>query len=80
MHLRSEKEKQSVDSSNIYQNSEKLPQNFAHVFECPNTLRYEKQLLETIGSLVPGKRVLDIDCGPGDSSKKLLKGIFIINK
>ena len=67
MYQRSEREKQSVDRSDIYQNSEKLHQSFAHVFGCPNTLRYEKLLQEKIALLVSGKKVLD-------------KGIFIINK
>lgn len=73
MSLRSKREKDSVDNFEIYQNSYKLHQSFAHVFECSNTLRYEKLLKDQISLSVPGKKVLDIGCGLGNSSLELLK-------
>lgn len=73
MNLRSQREKESVDYTNIYQNSEQWHQNFAHVFQCPNSLRHEKTLKDLINLHVPGKRVLDIGCGYGGSSLDLLQ-------
>ena len=73
MHLRSQREKRSVDYSKIYQNSVQWHRNFAHVFQCPNTLRHEQVLRDLISFYVPGKKVLDIGCGPGGSSLDLLR-------
>ena len=72
MNLRSQREKASVDCSEIYQNSEQWHQKFSHVFQCPNTLRHEETLKDLISSHVPGKRVLDIGCGYGGSSLDFL--------
>lgn len=73
METRSKREKDSVDESDIYQNSARLHQSFSHVFECPNTLRAEKILQNTIAHYVPHKKVLDIGCGTGNSSLALLE-------
>ena len=73
MNLRSQREKESVDCTDIYENSEQWHQNFAHVFQCPNTLKHEKLLQDLINIHVPGKKVLDIGCGYGGSSLVLLQ-------
>ena len=73
MNLRSQREKESVDCTDIYENSEQWHQNFAHVFQCPNSLKHEETLKELIRLHVPGKRVLDIGCGYGGSSLDLLQ-------
>ena len=73
MNLRSQREKESVDHTDIYENSEQWHQNFAHVFQCPNTLRHEATLKELLDLHVTGKRVLDIGCGYGGSSLDLLE-------
>ena len=73
MNLRSTREKESVDQTNIYQKSEEWHQSFAHVFQCPNTIRCEVILKKLIEDIVPGKRVLDIGCGYGGSSLDLLE-------
>lgn len=72
MNLRSQREKESVDNTDIYQNSEQWHQNFAHVFQCPNTIRHEQTLKELLDIYVPGKKVLDIGCGYGGSSLDFL--------
>lgn len=73
MNLRSQREKESVDCTDIYQNSEQWHQNFAHVFQCPNSVKHEKTLQDLLNLHVSGKRVLDIGCGYGGSSLNLLQ-------
>lgn len=73
MNLRSQREKESVDCTDIYHNSEQWHQNFAHVFQCPNSIKHEKTLRDLLNLHVPGKRVLDIGCGYGGSSLDLLQ-------
>jgi 2-polyprenyl-3-methyl-5-hydroxy-6-metoxy-1,4-benzoquinol methylase len=72
MNFRSQREKISVDKTDIYQNTVQWHQKFAHVFACPNTLRHEQTLQDLINLYTPGKKVLDLDCGSGDSSWQLL--------
>ncbi|MCX6349103.1 MAG: methyltransferase domain-containing protein [Candidatus Aureabacteria bacterium] len=43
-----------------------------HVFQCPNTLRHERSFDELTARYAAGKTALDVGCGVGHSSKKLI--------
>jgi SAM-dependent methyltransferase len=69
---RAAREQMAYDSGEVDQVMTRWHGLFPHVFASPNTLRHEKIFDECTREAVVGKNVLDIGCGPGESSRRLL--------
>lgn len=69
---RAERERAAYDEQGVFEASHGWHVRFRHVFECPNTRRNERLFEERLRAGVAGARVLDIGCGDGDSSERLL--------
>jgi 2-polyprenyl-3-methyl-5-hydroxy-6-metoxy-1,4-benzoquinol methylase len=69
---RAERERLEYDSQDIWERSHAWHMRGQHVFICPNTLRHERIYDELTARYASGKAALDIGCGFGVSSKKLL--------
>ena len=62
---RVERERQSYDEGSVWEVNHGWHRRFSHVFECPNTVRYEQLAVEHILERTAGARVLEIGCGFG---------------
>lgn len=71
MSSRAEREAIASDQSNVYDNWHKMNARFRHVYECPNTVYYQRLFDNLITRDVVGKRALEIGCGAGGYSEKL---------
>jgi 2-polyprenyl-3-methyl-5-hydroxy-6-metoxy-1,4-benzoquinol methylase len=69
---RAEKEKKAYDEDNVWEHSNRWHMKFRHVLQSPNTIRGERLFQELIKRNVAGKKILDIGCGGGESSRQLL--------
>jgi SAM-dependent methyltransferase len=69
---RAERERIAYDERGVWDHSHAWHLRGQHVFECPNTLRHERLFDELTVRHAAGGRVLDIGCGTGASSQKLL--------
>jgi SAM-dependent methyltransferase len=69
---RAERERKAFDEDNVAEYSHRWHARFLHVFESPNTMRYERLYEELLRAAVPGKRVLEIGCGDGTTASRLL--------
>lgn len=69
---RADSEKKAYDEGSVFECSYRWHKRFEHVFTCPNSMRSEKVFEDLIKQSIAGKKVLDIGCGQGDSSVKLL--------
>jgi SAM-dependent methyltransferase len=69
---RADRERIAFDSQGVWEQSHAWHQRGRHVFECPNTLRYEQLFDQLTARYAVGKTALDVGCGFGESSKKLL--------
>lgn len=69
---RADRERIAYDSQGVWESSHAWHQRGQHVFESPNTLRYERLFDELTARYAEGKVALDVGCGFGESSKKLL--------
>ena len=59
------REKDSYDSGDTFNESRKLQRRFHHVFSSPNTQRAERYLDEMLEKSINGKDLLDYGCGNG---------------
>lgn len=62
---RADRERKAYDEEGIWDRAHSWHLRFLHVFESPNTLRYERLFNETIRSAIKNKRALEIGCGDG---------------
>jgi SAM-dependent methyltransferase len=69
---RSERERAASDAGRVWEVSHRWHTRGAHVFSCPNTLRHEALFDELAARHAKDGRVLDLGCGQGASSEKLL--------
>jgi SAM-dependent methyltransferase len=69
---RSERERAAADEGSVWEVSHRWHTRGAHVFACPNTLRHEALFDELAARFAKGGRVLDLGCGQGASSQRLL--------
>ena len=69
---RSERERNAYDDGEVWEQSHKWHVRAGHVFQCPNTLKHEALFDRIVSQQAKGKRALDLGCGPGISSQKLL--------
>jgi 2-polyprenyl-3-methyl-5-hydroxy-6-metoxy-1,4-benzoquinol methylase len=69
---RAEREQKSYDEDRLWDLSHSWHSRFPHVFDSPNTLRYDRQFDETIRSHALGKRALEIGCADGLIAKRVL--------
>jgi len=70
---RAEREQKAYDEGGIWKRSHDSHMRFRHVFECPNTIRYELLFDETIRSSIVNKQVLEIGCGDGIVAERLYR-------
>jgi len=70
---RAAREQTAYDSGQVDEVMTRWHGLFPHVFASPNTLRHEKIFDDRTRDAVVGKSVLDIGCGPGESSRRLLE-------
>lgn len=69
---RAERERRAYDEGDIEEVNAAWHDRFPHVFEAPNTRRVERLFDERTRAAVAGRRVIDIGCGFGRSSERLL--------
>ncbi len=70
---RARREREAYDEHGVEEAMELWHGRFAHVFECPNTRRAEARFDALAREAVSGQRVLDVGCGSGASSQRLLE-------
>ena len=69
---RSKREKFAYDQGEVFLASDRYHKKFSHVFRCPNSMRNGKLFEELIESKISNARVLEIGCGTGWFSPKIL--------
>jgi 2-polyprenyl-3-methyl-5-hydroxy-6-metoxy-1,4-benzoquinol methylase len=70
---RSQREREAYDEHGVDEAMASWHGRFPHVFESPNTRRAEERFDALTRTAVAGRRVLDIGCGAGASSTRLLQ-------
>ncbi len=70
---RAAREREAYDEHGVEQAMDAWHGRFGHVFDCPNTRRAERRFDAATRTAVAGQRVLDIGCGDGASSLRLLQ-------
>lgn len=68
---RSTRERMASDESNVYEEWHKLRERYRHIYQSPNTRRFQQALQDRLQQEAPGKRVLEIGCGGGGGSHEL---------
>jgi SAM-dependent methyltransferase len=68
---RGERERLAYEQG-VWEVSDGWHRKFLHVFSCPNTKRHDKQIQDWITLHGKGKRILDVGCGRGEISRRLL--------
>jgi glycosyltransferase involved in cell wall biosynthesis/SAM-dependent methyltransferase len=70
---RAAREREAYDEHGVEQAMDAWHGRFPHVFDCPNTRRAERRFDAATRAAVAGQRALDIGCGDGSSSLRLLE-------
>ena len=70
---RAQREREAYDEHGVDEAMSTWHGRFPHVFECPNTRRAEERFDALTRAAVAGRRVLDVGCGDGASSVRLLE-------
>jgi SAM-dependent methyltransferase len=70
---RAEREQKAYDEEGVWHRSHAWHYRFRHVFESPNTQRYEKLFFEVIRENSFQKQVLEIGCGDGIVAERISK-------
>ncbi len=70
---RAERERQAYDEHDVDAAMHAWHGRFPHVFQSPNTRRAEQRFDALTRAAVAGRRVLDMGCGEGQSSQRLLE-------
>ncbi len=70
---RAERERQAYDEHDVDGAMHTWHGRFPHVFQSPNTRRAEERFDALTRAAVAGQRVLDMGCGEGSSSERLLE-------
>jgi glycosyltransferase involved in cell wall biosynthesis/2-polyprenyl-3-methyl-5-hydroxy-6-metoxy-1,4-benzoquinol methylase len=69
---RARREREAYDEHGVEEAMDTWHGRFPHVFQSPNTLRAEERFDALTRAAVAGRRVLDMGCGDGASSARLL--------
>jgi SAM-dependent methyltransferase len=69
---RAERERLAYDEGDVDEINERWHGRFPHVFSCPNTMRHERYLEDVLRSAVQGGSAVDVGCGRGRFSERLL--------
>jgi SAM-dependent methyltransferase len=70
---RAAREQQAYDEGDVDETMARWHGRFPHVFASPNTVRHERIFDRYTEAAVAGQRVVDLGCGPGASSRRLLR-------
>ena len=70
---RARREREAYDEHGVDEAMSMWHGRFSHVFQCPNTRRAEERFDALTRAAVAGRRVLDVGCGDGASSVRLLE-------
>ena len=70
---RVDREKESYDCGDVFEESCKLQARFHHVFTCPNTQRCEQYFNAILEESAKGKSLLDYGCGNGGMTERYSK-------
>jgi SAM-dependent methyltransferase len=68
---RGDREKLAYEEG-VWEVSDEWHRRFLHVFKCPNSEKHELQIQKWITDAAQGRRALDIGCGRGEISRKVL--------
>ena len=69
MQARANRERAAYDEGEVNETSGRWHGRFRHVFEAPNTLRFESRFVELLTSAARGRRVLELGCGDGENAQ-----------
>ena len=69
---RAERERLAYDEGDVDEINELWHGRFPHVFSCPNTMRHEHHLEDVLRRAVQGGSAVDVGCGRGQFSRRLV--------
>ena len=70
---RAQREQKAYDEDGVWARSHSWHYRFRHVFESPNTTRYDRLFFDLIARQARNKRVLEIGCGDGSVAQEVFK-------
>jgi len=70
---RAQREQKAYDEDGVWIRSHEWHTRFKHVFESPNTTRYDRLFFEIIRQQAHNKRVLEIGCADGTVAQEIYK-------
>ena len=70
---RAQREQKAYDEDGVWIKSHAWHTHFQHVFESPNTTRYDQFFFETMKRQAHNKRVLEIGCAEGNVAQQVFK-------
>jgi 2-polyprenyl-3-methyl-5-hydroxy-6-metoxy-1,4-benzoquinol methylase len=65
------REAELYDEGHVWESSNRWNQRVSHVFQGANTARGEERFRRLLQARVPGRRVMDVGCGPGELTREL---------